>query len=78
MITRQLTIDNSRNLLLSDLPYRSGQKLTVIVMAENELQQRQQKWKTLFRQLQASPVAKTLTEEDIAREVEAYRDENSH
>nr|VFJ60354.1 MAG: hypothetical protein BECKDK2373C_GA0170839_108021 [Candidatus Kentron sp. DK] len=52
MIKHQLTMDDSRNLLLSDLPYRIGQKLTVIVMAEDELQRRQQKWKTFFKQLQ--------------------------
>nr|VFK57940.1 MAG: hypothetical protein BECKTUN1418F_GA0071002_11305 [Candidatus Kentron sp. TUN]VFK59388.1 MAG: hypothetical protein BECKTUN1418D_GA0071000_11014 [Candidatus Kentron sp. TUN]VFK66895.1 MAG: hypothetical protein BECKTUN1418E_GA0071001_11265 [Candidatus Kentron sp. TUN] len=77
MITRQLTVDNSHNLLLSDLPYRTGQKLTVIVMAEDELWQRQQKWKSFFKQLQALPAAQGLTDDDIAREIEAYRDENN-
>jgi hypothetical protein len=78
MIKRQLTIDASHNLLLSDLPYRAGEKLTIIVIAENELQQRQQKWQSFFKKLQALPVAQSLTDEDIAAEIEAYRDENHH
>nr|VFJ63165.1 MAG: hypothetical protein BECKDK2373C_GA0170839_11049 [Candidatus Kentron sp. DK] len=78
MIKHQLTMDNSRNLLLSNLPYRIGQKLTVIVMAEDEIQRRQQKWKTFFKQLQALPVAQGLTDDDIAREIDAYRNENHH
>jgi len=75
MIKRQLTIDNSHNLLLSNLPYQSGQKLTVIIMAEDELQQRQLKWKNFFKQLQAMPVAQELTEDKINAEIEAYRSE---
>nr|VFJ65771.1 MAG: hypothetical protein BECKDK2373C_GA0170839_113511 [Candidatus Kentron sp. DK] len=78
MIKHQVTMDNSRNLLLSNLPYRIGQKLTVIVMAEEELQRRQQKWKNFFKQLQALPVAQGLTDDDIAREINAYRNENHH
>jgi hypothetical protein len=78
MIKRQLTIDASHNLLLSDLPYRTGEKLTVIVIAENELQQKQKKWQSFFKELQALPVAQSLTDEDIATEIEAYRDENHH
>jgi len=78
MIKRQLTVDASRNLLLSDLPYRAGEKLTVIVIAENELQQRAKKWQSFFKQLQALPVAQSLTDEDIAEKIEAYRNENHH
>jgi hypothetical protein len=52
--------------------------LTIIVIAENELQQRQQKWQSFFKKLQALPVAQSLTDEDIAAEIEAYRDENHH
>jgi hypothetical protein len=78
MVKRQLTIDGSHNLLLSNLPYRAGQKLTVIIMAEDELQHRQQKWKSFFKQLQAGPVAQSLTEDDIAAEIDAYRNENRH
>jgi hypothetical protein len=78
MIKRQLTIDSSHNLLLSNLPYKTGQKLTVIIVAEEEQQQRCQQWKNFFKQLQASPVAQTLTDDDIAAEIEAYRHENRH
>jgi hypothetical protein len=78
MIKRQLTINATHNLLLSNLPYRAGQKLTVIVMAEDELRQRQAKWKSFFKQLQVMPVAHNLTAEDIAVEIAAYRSENHH
>ncbi len=78
MIKRQLKIDDSHNLFLSNLPYSSGQKLTVIIMAEDELQQRQMQWKSFFKQLQAMPVAQNLTEDDIMAEIEAYRSENNH
>jgi len=78
MIKRQLTVDDSHNLILPNLPYASGQKLTVIIMAEDELQQRQKQWKGFFKQLQAISIAQNLTEDDIAKEIEAYRSENNH
>ncbi len=36
MLKHQLVIDDSHSLVLSKLPYYSGQKLTVIVLTENE------------------------------------------
>jgi hypothetical protein len=73
MLKRQLIIDDSHSLVLSDLPYYSGQKLTVIVLVENELQQRLLKWKTFFKQIQATPAAQNITDDEIAAEIEAYR-----
>lgn len=45
-------------------------------MAEDELQQQQNKWKVFFKELQSLPVARDLTDEDIARKIDAYRNEN--
>jgi len=56
----------------------AGQKLTVIVMAEDELQQRQAKWQSFFKQLQTMLVAKNLSDEDITTEIDTYRSENYH
>ncbi len=73
MLKRQLVIDDSHSLVLSDLPYYSGQKLTVIVLAESELQQRLLKWKTFFKEIQSTPAAQNITDDEIAAEIEAYR-----
>jgi antitoxin ParD1/3/4 len=53
-----------------------GTKAEVIVLIEGtdvESQKRVRQLKALFKDTQALPQAKTITEEEIAAEIEAYR-----
>lgn len=71
---RTVTIQDPRELVLNDLPFRPGQRVEVVLLAEeapptmspSELQ-------ALFRDTQALPVAQTITDDEIAAEIEAYR-----
>ncbi len=56
-----------------------GTEAEVIVLVEDRpesaetLQARVREWETLFKKTQALPQAQTITEEDIAAEIAAYR-----
>ncbi len=71
---RTVTIQNPRELVLNDLPFQAGQRVEVVLLAEEttpiptpaDLQ-------ALFREIQALPQARTITDEEIAAEIEAYR-----
>lgn len=62
---------------------KPGTRAEVIVLVENnpeEAQARQarvKEWKALFKKTQALPQAKTITEEEIAAEIAAYRAEQN-
>jgi len=74
---RTVTIKNPRELVLNDLPFEAGQRVEVVLLAEeaqsddilSELQQ-------LLRTTQALPPARTITDEEILAEIEAYRAES--
>lgn len=68
-----LTIKDPKQLVLSDLPFSEGQEVEVVVVAKDGMDARVRQLKDLLKATQALPHAKALTEEDIAREVEAYR-----
>jgi len=56
---------------------KPGMKAEVIVLVESESAEarkaRVKEWKALFKKTQALPQAKTITEEEIAAEIAAYR-----
>jgi predicted DNA-binding antitoxin AbrB/MazE fold protein len=68
-----LTIKDPRQVVLSDLPFSEGQEVEVVVIAKDEIDDRVRKLKDLLGATQGLPHIQTLTEEDITREVEAYR-----
>jgi len=61
--------------------FKPGTQAEVIVLVENKpeseesIQARVNEWKTLFKETQSLPQAQTITEEDIASEIAAYRAE---
>ena len=59
--------------MLSDLPFRSGQIVEILVLAEEDRENAVKELKALFKETQSLPQAKTLTDEDIRAEIEAYR-----
>jgi predicted DNA-binding antitoxin AbrB/MazE fold protein len=68
-----LTIKDPKQVVLSDLPFSEGQEVEVVVIAKDEMDARVQQLKDLLKATQALPQSQALSEEDIIREVEAYR-----
>lgn len=73
-IKKYVTIKDPAKLELTGLPFRPGQRVEVVMIAEDE---NQEVWtdelRTLFKKTQALPQAKAISEDAIAEEVEAYR-----
>jgi hypothetical protein len=69
-----ITIENPKQVVLSDLPFQIGQRVEIIVLAEDNPQDTiSNKLRNLFDKTQAIPGVEEVTEEDIAAEIEAYR-----
>lgn len=70
----RLKIKNSREITLSNLPFRAGQVVEVLVLADDEERQAAVKeLEALFKETQALPHIQALTDEEIAAEIAAYR-----
>jgi hypothetical protein len=70
----RLTLQDPERLELRNLPFRPGQRVKVIVLEDDDIEQRVRRWRELFQRTQALPQARTLTEEEIAAEIDAYRE----
>jgi hypothetical protein len=69
-----VTIEDPNNVVLSNLPFQRGQRVEVIILAEdNERSAMSEKIRDLFDRTQSLPEVQEITEEDIAAEIEAYR-----
>jgi len=59
---------------LTDLPFRKGQRVEVVMIAEDdERTARNEKLRALFRKTQSLPQVQAISDDMIAEEVEAYR-----
>ena len=69
------TITDTKQVVLSGLPFREGEQVEILVLStENgDRQKRIAKLRELFKETQAVPSVKTLTEGDILREIDAHR-----
>ncbi|WP_448266265.1 hypothetical protein [Nostoc sp. DSM 114159] len=69
-----ITITDQKQLVLSDLPFKAGQRVEVIILAEdNQKVTLAQEVKKLFKEIQAMHADNPLTDEEIAAEIEVYR-----
>ncbi|MDQ3685211.1 MAG: hypothetical protein M3430_06355 [Acidobacteriota bacterium] len=70
-----LTITDAKQIVLSNMPFRVGEKVEIVVLAaeDNNRAERVCQLQELFKETQSLPQAQTLSEDDISREVEAYR-----
>ena len=69
-----VTVTDSQELVLSNLPFKPGQKVEVIVLAENDNKAMlAEKMRKLFKEIQALHADNPLTDAEIAAEIEAYR-----
>lgn len=73
-----ITIEDPKRVVLSDLPFRPGQRVEVVLIAEEVEAARAVRvaeFKALFQATQALPQAQAISEDDIAAEIAAYRAE---
>jgi hypothetical protein len=69
-----LTIEDPKQIILSNVPFRPGQQVEIVVLAADEDNvARVRELKDLFKDTQSLAQVQTLTEDEIVREVEAYR-----
>jgi hypothetical protein len=71
---KYITINDPNHVVLSGLPFRSGQKVEIVVIAKDEQSSNTlEELQKLFKITQALPQAQTITENEIAAEIAAYR-----
>lgn len=69
-----LTIDDPKQVILSDLPFSTGQRVEVIVIAEEDKPASStHRFQQLLQETQAIHALSPLTEAEIQAEIEAYR-----
>ena len=71
---KYLILEDPQKLILSDLPFASGQKIEITISSEVENRKVLiEEMKELFKEIQALPSSQAITEEEIAAEIDAYR-----
>ena len=69
-----LTVTNPKQVVISDVPFQAGQVVEVLLLAREDAQNTaSQRLNTLFKTTQGLTQVQALTDDDIAAEVEAYR-----
>ena len=69
-----LTIEDPKQVVLSNVPFRPGQQVEIVVRAADEdTAARVRALKDLLNATQSLPQAQALSKDEILREVEAYR-----
>lgn len=76
---KYIIIEDPKNVILSDLPFQPGQRVEVIILADDSPRLAlAQKLRELFKETQALHADNPVTEEEIAAEIEASRRENEN
>lgn len=70
---RYVTIQDPQQVILLDLPFQPGQRVEIVMIAEEDVNARVAALQTLFKTTQQLPQAQSLTDDEIAAEIEAYR-----
>jgi len=70
---KYVTIKDPKNLVLKGLPFRAGQRVEVVMIADEEQKARVQELQKLLKKTQKLPKAKAISENEIAEEIKAYR-----
>lgn len=70
----RIKIKDPKQVILSNLPFRSGQVVEIVVSVPDEDRKAAvEEFKALFKETQSLPQVQALTEEEILAEIEAYR-----
>jgi hypothetical protein len=68
------TVQKSKQIILSDVPFLPGQRVEVVVIAEDQPAISQvRELRELFKTTQSLPQAQAISEDEIAAELAAYR-----
>ncbi|MDZ8105360.1 MAG: hypothetical protein RM338_06990 [Nostoc sp. DedQUE12a] len=71
---KYITITDPKQVVLSDLPFQVGQRVEIIILAEdNPRAEISKKVRDLFDKTRSLPGVQDITEAEIAAEIEAYR-----
>lgn len=71
-----LTVPDTKQVVLSDVPFQPGQVVEVLVLAQDDDRALAlRRLDALLKTTQALPQVQTLTDDEIAAEVAAYRSE---
>lgn len=70
---KYIIIEDPNHVILSDLPFKPGQRVEVIILAEDNKRTISEELRDLFDKTQAIPGVQDITEDEIAAEIEAYR-----
>jgi hypothetical protein len=69
-----ITITDPARLELTNLPFRKGQRVEVVLIADdNDKAARLDELRALFKSTQKLPTVQAISDEMIAEEIEAYR-----
>lgn len=71
---KYVTIKDPKKLELTGLPFRPGQRVEVVIIAEDdEREARVAELRALFKRTQGLPQVQAISEDMIAEEIEDYR-----
>jgi hypothetical protein len=69
-------IESSGRIVLSDLPFAEGSLVEVLLVDQTRTAaEREASWAALMRHVQTLPQAQTLSDQDIAAEIDACRNQ---
>lgn len=68
-----VTINDPSKLQLTNLPFRRGQRVEVLMIADDDTAVRVDELRELFKTTQTLPQAQAVSDDMIAEEVEEYR-----
>jgi hypothetical protein len=69
-----LTIEDPQRVVLTDIPFVRGQRVEILVVeAEGNRAEAVEELRALLKATQALPEARSVTDEEIAAEIAAYR-----
>lgn len=72
-VRRTITIEDPSRLVLSDLPFSTGQKVSVLVFTEEETLAQLKEYKTLLKETQSLPQSMQISDDDIKKEIADWR-----
>lgn len=69
-------VQKPKRIVLENVPFEPGERVEVVLLAAEQAEtEEQSQMKALFRETQDLPQSRTITEEEIAAEIDAYRKE---
>lgn len=68
-----LTVTDPKRVVLTDLPFRAGQRIEVLILREDSPDNAARDFELLLKETQSLPQAQAISEADIAAEIAAYR-----